>query len=128
MVAVQTFCSNTTKDQFKILVTNPKAVPYLQRINLTIILIGLSVLTVSALLIYLYATYFSARIQTLRLAMHKVSHNDYEIVNSIQGDDELSATFQDLKVMIAKLKETEAKIYKAQIKEQEFRTNSSKWN
>lgn len=120
MVAVQTFCSNTTKDQFKILVTNPKAVPYLQRINLTIILIGLSVLTVSALLIYLYATYFSARIQTLRLAMHKVSHNDYEIVNSIQGDDELSATFQDLKVMIAKLKETEAKIYKAQIKEQEL--------
>lgn len=120
MAAVQTFRSNSTEDQFKILVTNPNAVPRLHRIELTVFLIGLSVLTVSAMLIYLYTIYFSARIQTLRLAMYKVSHNDYEIVNSIQGDDELSATFQDLKVMIEKLKETEAKIYKSQIKEQEL--------
>lgn len=54
MAAVQTFRSNSTEDQFKILVTNPKAVPRLHRIELTVLLIGLSVLTVSAMLIYLY--------------------------------------------------------------------------
>lgn len=120
MAAIQTFQSYSTKDQFKILVIDPMAIPYLQKIELAFLLIGISVLAVSALLIYLYTTYFSARIQTLRLAMYKVSHNDYEIVNSIQGDDELSATFRDLKVMIEKLKETEAQIYEAQIKEQEL--------
>lgn len=118
IAAVQTFRPSSSKDQIKILVTNPEAIPYLHRIELTFVLAELSVLLVSALLIGLYTNYFSARIQTLRLAMHKVTHNDYEIVNSIQGDDELSATFSDLKIMIEKLKETEAQIYQAQIKEQ----------
>ena len=75
---------------------------------------------ISALIISLYSKYFSARIQTLRLAMHKVSHNDYEIVHSMQGDDELTATFTDLTTMVTKLKETEAKIYEAKINEQEL--------
>ena len=50
--------------------------------------------------------------------MYKVSHDDYEIVNSIQGDDELSATFTDLTTMVSKLKETEAEIYQTKINEQ----------
>lgn len=38
----------------------------------------------------------------------------------MQGDDELTATFTDLTTMVTKLKETEAKIYEAKIKEQEL--------
>lgn len=116
--SLQTFRPYSTNDQIKILVTNPEALPYIHNVEVGFLLIELSAIAVSALLISLYAKYFSARIQTLRLAMHKVSHNDYEIVNTIQGDDELTATFQDLKSMVDKLKETEAKIYEAQIKEQ----------
>lgn len=118
MASLQTFRPYSTGDQIKILVTDPKAIPYIQNIEIGFILIELSIIAISALLIFLYAKYFSARIQTLRLAMYKVSHNDYEIVNSIQGDDELTETFQDLKTMVIKLKKTEAQIYESQIKEQ----------
>lgn len=116
--AIQTFQPYSTNDQIKIFVSDPNALPYIKQIEATFICVEISVIVISALLIYLYASYFSTRIQTLRLAMYKVSHNDYEIVNNIQGDDELTATFQDLKSMVSKLKETEAQIYEAKIKEQ----------
>lgn len=118
MSSLQTFRPYSANDQIKILVTNPKALPYIRNVAIGFILIELSAIAIAALLIFLYARYFSARIQTLRLAMHKLSHNDYEIVNNIQGDDELTETFQDLKKMVIKQKETEAQIYESQIKEQ----------
>lgn len=116
--SLQTFRPYSSSDQIYILVTNTEALPYIHRIELGFLLAVAFAIGISALLIHLYTKYFNARIQTLRLAMYKVSHNDYEIVNSIQGDDELSATFHDLKSMVSKLKETEAKIYQAQIQEQ----------
>lgn len=116
--SVQAFEPYATSDQIYILAADPDAYAYILRLEMVCILAITFALLISAFLITLYARYFSARIQTLRLAMYKVSHNDYEIVNSIQGDDELSATFTDLKTMVSRLKETEAQIYEAQIKEQ----------
>lgn len=107
-----------TSDRICILAASQDAIPYLHRMELIFALTIFFALLISGVLIFLYTQYFSNRIQTLRLAMHKVSHNDYAIVNSIRGDDELSATFSDLKTMINKLKETEAKIYQAQLNEQ----------
>lgn len=107
-----------TYDNIYVLVVSTNALKHIHRLALVFILVTLFALAFSALLIFLYTRYFSARIQTLRLAMHKVAHNDYEIVNSIQGDDELSNTFQDLKSMVSTLKETQAQIYEAQIREQ----------
>lgn len=107
-----------TSDRICILAISQDAISYLHRMELIFAMTIFFALLISGLLIFLYTQYFSSRIQTLRLAMHKVSHNDYEIVNSIQGDDELSATFSDLKTMVSRLKETEAKIYQAQINEQ----------
>lgn len=110
----------STDDQINILVATRDAMYYIHRLALIFILTLLFSVGISALIISLYSKYFSARIQTLRLAMHKVSHNDYEIVHSMQGDDELTATFTDLTTMVTKLKETEAKIYEAKINEQEL--------
>lgn len=107
-----------TYDNIYVLAVSTNALKHIHRLALVFILVTLFALAFSALLIFLYTRYFSARIQTLRLAMHKVAHNDYEIVNSIQGDDELSNTFQDLKSMVSTLKETQAQIYEAQIREQ----------
>lgn len=118
MASVQTLIPYSTSDNIYILAADPLALDNIHHIRNIFIFITLFALLVSVLLIYLFSCYFSTRIQTLRLAMNKVSNNDYEIVNSIQGDDELSATFQDLKSMVEKLKETEAKIYQAQINEQ----------
>lgn len=119
--AVTTLTPYATSDQIHILAASRTAVFYINRLGIVFLVTILFALFISALLIFLYTRYFSSRIQTLRLAMHKVSHNDYEIVNSIQGDDELTATFRDLKTMIRRLKEDEAKIYESQIQEQILR-------
>lgn len=108
----------SSSDVIYIVASSRESVSYIQKLGVVFILVILFALLISALLIFSYTRYFSSRIQTLRLAMYKVAHNDYEIVNSIQGNDELSDTFQDLKTMVATLKETQAKIYEAQIKEQ----------
>ena len=94
------------------------SVSHIRSLGLAFILTAFVSVAISGLLIFLYTRYFSTRIQTLRLAMHKVAHNNYEIVNSIQGDDELTATFTDLKSMVSTLRENQAKIYEAQIREQ----------
>lgn len=107
-------------DHLYILSADPSALPYLVRIQISFTALMLFTVFLSALLIYLFADYFSTRIRTLRLAMHKVSNNDYEIMDAVQGDDELSAAFQDLKTMVVKIKAAEAQIYEAQIKAQDF--------
>lgn len=107
-----------THDNIYVLAVSDNALEYIHQLGFVFILVTLFALAFSALLIFLYTRYFSARIQTLRLAMHKVAHNDFEIVNSIQGDDELSNTFQDLKSMVSTLKETQAQIYESQLREQ----------
>lgn len=116
--SMTTLIPYSTEDQIHVLVSSKDALYYIHRLAIVFIATFLFTLGISALIIFLYAKYFSARIQTLRLAMYKVSHDDYEIVNSIQGDDELSATFTDLTTMVSKLKETEAEIYQTKINEQ----------
>lgn len=120
IAAVSSFTPPTTSDGIYILVVSKDSLSHIHTLGLVFILVTVFALAFSGLLIFLYTRYFSDRIQTLRLAMFKVAHNDYEIVNSIQGNDELSNTFQDLKSMVSTLKENEAKIYEAQIREQIF--------
>lgn len=118
---IASVCSITpyaTSDNIHVLAASDEAVSYINRLGIVFILVFVFALIISSMLIFVYTRYFSSRIQTLRLAMHKAAHNDYEIVNSIQGGDELSTAFKDLKSMVSTLKENEAKIYEAQIKEQ----------
>ena len=56
----------------------------------------------------------------LRQQMHKASTQDYELIDSFRGRDELSEAFEDLQVMVENIKEQEAKTYEAQLKEQEL--------
>ncbi len=107
-----------SSDQLHIFVADPNAVGTTRHLLEVFIGIMALALLISAVIIFLYATYFSSRINTLRLAMYKVSNNDYEIVDTIRGDDELTETFRDMKTMVQKLKSAEARIYEAQIREQ----------
>lgn len=107
-----------SSDKLHIFVANTSALNTTYHLLLLFLLIALIALFVSAVIIFLYATYFSGRINTLRLAMAKVSNNDYEIVDNIRGDDELTATFRDMKLMVEKLKAAEARLYQSQIHEQ----------
>ena len=105
-------------DKLHIFVADTSALDTTQHLLMIFLLITLLALLISAVIIFLYATYFSGRINTLRLAMAKVSNNDYEIVDNIRGDDELTATFHDMKLMVEKLKSAEARLYQSQIHEQ----------
>ena len=118
IASVSALTPYASSDNIYILSASKDAVTYINRLRAVFSLVILFALAISGVLVFLYTKYFSARIQTLRLAMHKAAHNDYEIVNSIQGGDELSATFGDLKSMVATLRENEARIYRSQIKEQ----------
>ncbi|MBA4685587.1 MAG: sensor histidine kinase [Candidatus Galacturonibacter soehngenii] len=109
-----------TQDRIYILFADTNALPYIQQTNLAFILVLVFAIFIPALIFILFAKYFSARIQSLRLAMHKVSNHNYEIVGLVQGDDELSAAFHDLKTMVEKIKAAEGEIYMAQIREQNF--------
>lgn len=120
IASVLTLKPYRTDDRIYIVSADMNAMPHIQSVSTAFVLIMLFAVLIPVLIIYLFTGYFSNRIGTLRLAMHKVSNNDYEIVDSVQGDDELSATFTDLKSMVTKIKTAEAEIYEAQIKEQNF--------
>ncbi len=115
-----------TSDRIYILTADMSAIPYLNKISLAFALIMLFAILIPAGIIFVFTGYFSARVHTLRLAMYKASNNDYQIVDSVQGDDELSNAFADLKHMIEKIKKAEATVYEVQIREQYFSNQQQK--
>ncbi|MCM1037749.1 MAG: sensor histidine kinase [Ruminococcus sp.] len=77
-------------------------------------------LTIPGFMIRYFAGNFTERVGVLRQEMHKASRQDYELISTFQGNDELSEAFDDLQVMVQNIKEQEARAYEAQIKEQEL--------
>lgn len=77
-------------------------------------------LLISAVMIRFFAVCFVERVDVLRKEMHKASNQDYELIQDFQGNDELSEAFADLQVMVKNIKEQEARVYEAQIKEKEL--------
>lgn len=77
-------------------------------------------LTIPGIMIYYFARNFTERVGVLRQEMHKASTQDYELISTFQGNDELSEAFADLQIMVQNIKKQEARAYEAQIKEQEL--------
>lgn len=73
-------------------------------------------------MVYYFTNYFARRIDTLRREIHRASNEEYNLVDSIRGEDELSEAFEDLKIMIQKIKEKDARMYEAVINEQRLHT------
>ncbi len=120
MGAVSTLRPYKSDDSLYIVTLDLEAIPYVKQVSITYIIIFLVIILIPLLLIYVFTRFFSSRVEMLRYAMHKASGGDYNIIDSFQGDDEISETFSDLKVMIGKIKETEADIYESQLTEQRF--------
>lgn len=96
------------------------AIPSITKIGMICCLIILISIIFPLIVIVFFSKYLSSRINTLRTAMHNARTGNYDIINTFKGDDELSDTFSDLKIVINHVKEKESNIYKAQIKEQEL--------
>lgn len=77
-------------------------------------------LVIPGIMMHVFADYFTDRVDVLRQEMHKASNQDYELISTFQGNDELSEVFADLQVMVQNIKEQEAKTYEAQINEKEL--------
>lgn len=70
--------------------------------------------------IVLYTKALERRIDILRAATHQASNGNYNIMDTFEGEDELSETFRDIKHMIQTVQETEARIYEEEIRKQKY--------
>ncbi len=86
------------------------------------LLLTLAIL-VPGLILGLFANYFARRVNLLREEMHKARSQDYNIISSFSGNDELTEAFEDLKVMVQDIKEKDAKMYEAELAEKELRSS-----
>lgn len=68
-----------------------------------------------------FVRYFARRVDLLRGEMHKASSQDYDIIPEFQGHDELTDAFEDLRRMVADIKEKDAKMFEAELNEKELR-------
>lgn len=93
---------------------------HISQLTGTCILIVILAVFIPCFFLYLYTGYFSARIYLLRKAMHQASQDDYNLINSFRGNDELSETFQDLQLMIGKIQEKDRQMYRAELQAQEL--------
>lgn len=99
---------------------NKQAYDSIKNIIVTcVLIIGVAVI-LPAIIIHFFTAYFTSRVLTLRKAMHQASNEDYEIVESVQGQDEVSEAFSDLEVMVQKIKQKDADMYEARIDKQEL--------
>ena len=80
----------------------------------------LTILAATSLFIFLFSSYFSKRIITLRETMHNASLGNYDIADTFPGEDEISQVFADLNVMVQDILRKEAEAYEARIRTQEL--------
>lgn len=109
-----------TQNHLYILTFNKEAAAYIRHLR---ILYGCMVIIsflIPCVLLYLYTGYFSARVYLLRKAMHEASQGHDTTITSFQGHDELSETFDDMKLMIAQIQQRDTDIYQAQLREREL--------
>lgn len=92
----------------------------IRQITLNWLLILLLALVVPLVIVVVYAHYFSNRVGLLREEMHKASQREYDIITKLGGNDELTEVFEDLKTMVRDIKDKDARMYEAELKEQEL--------
>lgn len=120
LYTVSTLLPLYTNDQFCILSIDSNAITAMRNVTFTHILLLGFIIFISWLVFFIFTHYFSARVELLRSAMHRASNNDYDIVDSFHGDDEISETFHDLKILVQQVKQKEAEMYQEQIREQKL--------
>lgn len=120
LYSVSTLHPYRSDDYMYIFSFSPQAARYIKKVTMICFFILALAFSIPCALLYLYTGYFSARIDLLREAMHKASQENYNIIESFAGNDELSETFYDLRTMIRQVQYKEACIYQSEIREQKL--------
>ena len=118
--SILTVQSYKTNNYFYVNVIDYSAYPSINR--LMIIYIGLIILimVIPSIIITVFSSYFSNRIDTLKYAMHQASLGDYNIIDTFHGDDELAETFHDLKSTVDQINQNNSIYYQTILNNQEL--------
>ena len=119
-IDISTLYTYQSESRLYITTIDPGGFRNIQNILLLCIAVLLLALVIPLIMMHFFTGYFVERVGVLRQEMHKASNRDYGLIPILQGNDELSEVFADLQVMVKNIKEQEAKVYEAQIKEKEF--------
>ena len=90
--------------------------------NALVVVLALAIL-VPGIILLAYTQRFTGRVYLLREEMHKASIKDFDMASSFPGHDELTDAYNDLRKMVDDIKETQAKMYEAELNEKELRNN-----
>lgn len=90
--------------------------------NVLVVVLALAIL-VPGIILLAYTQRFTGRVYLLREEMHKASIKDFDMASSFPGHDELTDAYNDLRKMVDDIKETQAKMYEAELNEKELRNN-----
>lgn len=117
--------SQTGSNTF-IITTSDTAHYEIRKIILTCTFILVVALVLPAFLIFFFTGYFSNRVRILRHEMNKVSNEEYDIIPEFHGEDELSEVFADLQTMVKNIKEKDARVYNAQLRDKQLQNEQQK--
>lgn len=119
-VKVSTLRLYQSDSRLYICTINDKSYDNIWSIIQTCLIIIMLAIVVPGILIHLFTSYFTRRVSALRHVMHQASNEDYDFKEIVRGDDELSEVFSDLEVMVQRIKEKDALMYRTMLNEQEL--------
>ena len=91
------------------------------QISMRGISIMLANLVLSIVLISIFSKWFSERVIVLRKEMHKVVSGDFDIKESIEGEDEIGELYEDLNKMMQSIKQLIHEVYVEKIQKEQLR-------
>ncbi|MBO4783015.1 MAG: histidine kinase [Lachnospiraceae bacterium] len=92
------------------------------RILLFCILIVVTGILISYIVISFFASHFSTRVNKLRSSMHSVSNEDYEMSDTLRGNDEIAAAYEELKKTAQLIKEKDSEVFQTKLDAERFAT------
>lgn len=123
LVCVSTVHLNTTGSRLYVCTVDSEGLQTVEDIMQVWTVILLFAILIPATVLLIFASRFSNRVNRLRQEMHKARLQDYNILSELGGNDELSEAFEDLKFMVQDIKTKDARMYEAELKHQELKSN-----
>lgn len=116
--AVSSFTPFGTQSKIYIQSIDRNAVGTLRVLRNTFIVILIISFCGPLQIVLLYSGMLSRRLKILKKAMHQTTLGQYEIIDEVSGQDELTETFHDLKATTEQIREKEKQYYQEIIRNQ----------
>ncbi len=120
LTEIITSASYMTEDKFYVTIEDHNAYAELNQMTMLYTTMILLAILIPSIIILLFSKYFSNRITTLKQAMHQTSLGDYNIIDTFEGDDELTETFHDLRITVDTIHKKEALYYETKLNDQKL--------